>query len=170
MRGKRGGEGANGGREKEGGEEKGLNEAPLSGKTASATFSQTSHTVCMGLNQQRRRTLCHIMCGERRKEASVFASPVGGEEAKLRNGQLCIFHCSGSLGRTGIRRREVGRWGDSEDGAGRKKPARSRIERGRRRGERGGSIFKNPLKGKKRASSAVFICIGVLVVLGYLSQ
>lgn len=41
-------------------------------------------------------------------------------------------------------------------------PARSRIERGRRRR---GSIFKNPLKGKKRPSSAVFFCIGVLVVL-----
>lgn len=82
----------------------------------------------------------------------MFASPVGGEEAKLRNGQLCIFHCSGSLGRTGIRRREVGRWGDSEDGAGRKKNARSRIERGRR----GGEYFQKSIKRQEKGVVSCF--------------
>lgn len=77
----------------------------------------------------------------------------GGEEAKLRNGQLCIFHCSGSLGRTGIRRREVGRREDSGDGPGRKNPARSRIERGR---QRRGEYFQKSIKRQEKGVVSCF--------------
>lgn len=95
-------------------------------------------------------TLSHNVRQQRRL---VFASPVGGEEAKLRNGQLCIFHCSGSLARTGIRRREVGRWGDSEDGAGRRKARGAELRGG------GGGVGREYFqKSIKRQEKSVVSC------------
>lgn len=91
------------------------------------------------LMQQQLHTLCHVMCGKRKKEASVFASPLGGDDAKLWNGQLCIFHGSGSLHKTRIRRREVGRWRDSKDGGG--------VWGAELKWGGGGVLFKNPLNG-----------------------
>lgn len=57
----------------------------------------------------------------------MFASPVEGGDAKLWNSQLCIFHDSGSLRRTRIRRREVGRWEIARMGEG---GVRGRIKTG----------------------------------------